>query len=131
LQADAAANNEAVEVEQVAGWCSKPAQKGTENILATREWNVKQTSCHGGDVLGNECPRDKMKALSLDELEARAWGMEQAKREVTKGSDILAKCLLLFDGFPLVLRTNHKDLTPERENKNGKSWQHGKPWSSM
>jgi hypothetical protein len=36
---------------------------------------------------------------------------------VTKGCDIVAKALLLFDGFLSLLRTNHKDPTPKHIGK--------------
>jgi hypothetical protein len=54
---------------------------------------------------------NKMKVFllaELDENEASA----RAKREVSKRCDIIAKCLLLFDGFLSILRTEHKDLAP-------------------
>jgi hypothetical protein len=46
----------------------------------------------------------------LERLEADG-GSERAKREVKKRCDIVAKALLLFDGFLSLLRTAHKDLT--------------------
>jgi hypothetical protein len=41
---------------------------------------------------------DQMKVFLLEKLEEDG-GSEQAKQEVTKRCDIIAKCLLLFDGF--------------------------------
>jgi hypothetical protein len=59
---------------------------------------------------------DQMKAFLLEQLEEDG-GSEQAKREVTKRCDIVAKALLLFDGFLSLLRTDHKDLTPQHITK--------------
>ena len=52
----------------------------------------------------------QIKAFLLERLEADG-GSEQAKRKVKKQCDIIAKALLLFDGFLSLLRTAHKDLT--------------------
>jgi hypothetical protein len=48
----------------------------------------------------------------LDQLEEDG-GSEQAKTEVRKRCDIVATALLLFDGFLSLVRTKHKDLTPQ------------------
>jgi hypothetical protein len=40
-------------------------------------------------------------------------GLERAQREVAKRCNIVAKALLLFDGSNSLLRTDHKDLTPQ------------------
>jgi hypothetical protein len=57
-----------------------------------------------------------MKGFLLDQLEEDG-GSQRAKREMTKRCDIVAKALLLFDGFLSILRTGHKDLTPEHIGK--------------
>jgi hypothetical protein len=55
---------------------------------------------------------NKMKVFLLAELDKNE-ASARAKREVSKRCDIIAKCLLLFDGFLSILRTEHKDdLTP-------------------
>jgi hypothetical protein len=59
-----------------------------------------------------------VKAFLLDELEENG-GSERAKREVTKRRHVVAKCLLLFDGFLSVLRTEHQD-----DQKQGQKTQH-------
>ena len=46
----------------------------------------------------------------MDQLEEDRW---RAKRGVKKQCDIVAKALLLFDGFLSLLRTDHKDLSPQ------------------
>jgi hypothetical protein len=86
-----------------------------------KHWNIKRPSWHGGDnILGNKCRKlmawttlnfEKIKAFLLEQLEVNG-GSERAKREVTKRCDIVTKALLLFDIFPSLLRTDHKDLTP-------------------
>jgi hypothetical protein len=56
---------------------------------------------------------EQMKAFLLEQLEEDG-GSERGKREVTKWCGIVAKALLLFDsGFLSILRTDHKDLTPQ------------------
>jgi hypothetical protein len=115
-----AAKVEVVEVEKETGKYSKPIRKGIEDILK-REWNIKRPTWHGGDILGNECRKlmawsrlifAQMKAFLLEKLEEDG-GSERAKREVTKRCDIVAKALLLFDGFLSILRTDHQNLTPQ------------------
>ena len=54
---------------------------------------------------------DELKAFLLQRLEEDGASARR-KREVRKRCDIVAKCLLLFDGFLSILRTEHKDLTP-------------------
>ncbi len=54
---------------------------------------------------------DQIKAFLLEQL-GEDGGSERAKREVKKRCDIVAKALLLFDGFLSLLRTDHNDLTP-------------------
>jgi hypothetical protein len=107
-------------VEKEVGCCSKPIRKGLESISA-KEWNIKRPSWHGGDVLGDECRKlmawarfvhNQMKAFPLEKM-VEDGASERAKKEVTKRCDIVAKCLLLFDGFLSVLRTEHEDLNPE------------------
>jgi hypothetical protein len=53
---------------------------------------------------------EQMKAFLLEQLEEDG-GSERAKREVMKWCVIVAKALLLFDGFISLIRTDHKDLT--------------------
>jgi hypothetical protein len=112
------------EVEKVVGKYSKPIWKGIESILA-KDWNIKQPSWHGGDILGNECRKlmswarlilDQIKAFLLKKLKEDG-ASQQAKREMTKHCDIVAKALLLFDGFLSLLRTPHQDLTPAHIEK--------------
>ena len=55
---------------------------------------------------------NQIKAFLLEQLEEDG-GSERAKREVEKRCDLVAKALLLFDGFLSILRTDHKDLTPQ------------------
>jgi hypothetical protein len=114
-----AAKVEVTEVEKVVGKYRKPIRKGIETILA-KEWNIKRPSWHGGDILGNECRKlmswarlifDQIKEFLLEKLEEDG-GSQRTKREVTKRCDIVAKALLLFDGFLSILRTPHQDLTP-------------------
>jgi hypothetical protein len=71
---------------------------------------------------------DQMKVFSLAKNE-EGGGLEQQKSEVTKRRDIVAKCLLSFDGFLSVSMTDHQDLDPElaknaqeRERKAVASW---------
>jgi hypothetical protein len=59
---------------------------------------------------------EQIKAFLLDQLEEDG-GSEQAKTEVRKPCDIVAKALLLFDGFLSFLRTDQKDLTPQHITK--------------
>jgi DNA topoisomerase IA len=59
---------------------------------------------------------EQMKAFLLEQLE-QDGGSERMKREVTKQCDIIAKALLLFHGFLSLLRTDHKDLTPQHISK--------------
>jgi hypothetical protein len=105
------------------GKYSKPIRQGLEQMLA-KDWNIKRPTWHGGDILvGIECQKvnglgkaifDQLKAFLLENLEEDG-GSERAKRGVTKRCDIVvvAKALLLFDGFLSLLRTDHKDLTPD------------------
>ena len=115
---------EVTRVENETGKYSKPIRQGLERILA-RDWNIKRPSWHGGDILGNECRKlmawarliyDQIKAFLLEQLEEDR-GSERAKREVKKRCDIVAKALLLFDGFLSLLRTDHKDLTLQHITK--------------
>jgi hypothetical protein len=55
---------------------------------------------------------NQMKEFLLEKLEEDG-ASDRAKREVSKRCDIIAKCLLWFDGFLSILWTEHKDLTPE------------------
>jgi hypothetical protein len=55
---------------------------------------------------------EQIKAFLLDQLEEDGRS-EQAKIEVRKRCDIVAKALLLFDALLSLLRTDHKDLTPQ------------------
>jgi hypothetical protein len=107
-----------IEVENKTGKYSKPIRKGIESLA--KYWNIKWSSWHGGDIPGNECRKlmvwvrlifEQMKAFLLEQLEEDG-GSEPAKREVTKQCYIVAKALLLFNGFLSLLRTDHKDLTP-------------------
>jgi hypothetical protein len=118
-QANTAAKLAVVEVEKTEGRYPKPIRKGLEHILA-KEWNIKRPSWHGGDILGNECRKlmssarliyDELKEFLLQRLEEDGASARR-KREVRKRCDLIAKCLLLFDGFLSILRTEHKDLTP-------------------
>ncbi len=118
-QRNTAAKVEVTRVERETGKYSKPFWRGLECILA-RDWNIKRPSWHGGDILGNECRKlmawsrpifEQIKAFLLDQLEEDG-GSERAKTEVRKRCDIVAKALLLFDGFLSLLRTDHKDVTP-------------------
>jgi hypothetical protein len=60
---------------------------------------------------------EQIKAFLLDQPEEDGVS-ERAKREVRKRCGIVAKALLLFDGFvSLLVRTDHKDLTPPTHNK--------------
>jgi hypothetical protein len=119
-QANTAAKAEVLVTEKEVGHCSKPVRKGLESILA-KEWNIKRPSWHGDDILGNECRKlmawarlvhNQMKAFPLEKM-VEDGASERAKKEVTKRCDIVAKCLLSFEGFLSVSRTDHKDLTPE------------------
>jgi hypothetical protein len=120
LQANTAAKAEVLVAEKGVGCHSKPVRKGLESILA-KEWNIKQPSWHRGDILGNECRKsmawarlihNQMKAFLLEKM-VEDGASERANKEVTKQCDIVAKCLLLFDGFLSVLGTDHKDLAPK------------------
>jgi hypothetical protein len=115
-QLNTAAKVEVTRVETETGKYSKPIWQGLEHILA-RNWNIKWPSWHGGDILGNECWKlmawsrlifEQIKAFLLDQLEDDG-GYERAKREVRKLCNIVAKALLLFDGFLSLVRTKHKD----------------------
>jgi hypothetical protein len=115
-----AAKVQVAEVEKVVGKYSKPIRKGIEHILAS-DWNIKRPSWHGGDILGNECRKlmawarlifDQIKGFLLAKLEEDG-GTQRRKREVVKRCDIVAKALLLFDGFLSILRTPHQNLTPQ------------------
>ena len=119
-QSNTAAKLEVTQVEKEAGRYSKPIRKGIETILA-KDWNIKRPSWHGGDILGNECRKlmacarlifDQVKQFLLEQLEEDG-GSDRVKREVTKRCDIVAKALLLFDGLLSLLRTDHKDVTPQ------------------
>jgi hypothetical protein len=119
-QANTAAKAEVLVAEKEVGCCSKPDRKGLDSILA-KEWNIERPSWHGGDILGNECRKlmawtrlicNQMKTFPLEKM-MEDGASERAEKEVTKRCDIVAKCLLLFDGFLSILRTDHKDLTPE------------------
>jgi hypothetical protein len=123
-QSNTAAKLAVALVEKELGRYSKPVRQELERILA-RDWNIKRPTWHGGDILGNECRKlmawarlifDQIKAFLLEKLEEDG-GSERAKREVTKRCDIVAKALLLFDGFLSLLRTEHKDLTPQHIEK--------------
>jgi hypothetical protein len=114
LKANAAARAEVLAVEKEAGHCRKPIRKGVEAILA-KEWNIERPSWHG-----DECRKsmafarlvcNEMKVFLLAEPDQNE-GSLLAKREASKRRDIIAKCLLLFDGFLSVSRPEHKDLTP-------------------
>jgi hypothetical protein len=61
---------------------------------------------------------EQIKAFLLEQLEEDG-GSERAKREVTKRCNIVvAKALLLFDGFlSLLKRTDNKDLPPQQVMK--------------
>jgi hypothetical protein len=59
-----------------------------------------------------------MKAFLLEKLKENG-GSERAKREATKQCEVVAKCLLSFDEFLSILRTEHQDLTPELVAKAG------------
>jgi hypothetical protein len=118
-QLNTAAKVEVTRVETETGKYSKPIWQGLEHILA-RDWNIKQPSWHGGDILWNKCRKlmvwsrlifEQIKAFLLDQLEEDG-GSERAKREVQKQCEIVAKVLLLFDGFLSLVRTEHGDLTP-------------------
>jgi hypothetical protein len=113
---------------------SRGRQGSTVNLFG-KEWKEfwpeigtlsKWPSWHGGDILGNECRKlmacwymliyEQIEAFLLNQLEEDG-GSERAKREVKKRCDIVAKALLLFDGFLSLLRTDHKDLTPQHITK--------------
>jgi hypothetical protein len=53
--------------------------------------------------------------ILIDGASQRGYrGSKQAKREVMKQYDIIAKAILLFEGFLSLLRTDHKYLvTPQ------------------
>ena len=53
-QRNTAAKVEVTRVERETGKYSKPFWQGLECILA-RNWNIKQPSWHGGDILSNKC----------------------------------------------------------------------------
>jgi hypothetical protein len=115
---------EVTEVEMNTGKYSKPIWKGIETVLA-KDWNIKRPSWHGGDILGNKCRKlmawarlifNQIKAFLLEQLDEDG-GSEGAKAEVRKGCDLIAKALLSFDRFLSLLRTDHKDLTPEHIRK--------------
>jgi hypothetical protein len=119
-QRNTAAKVEVAKVKKELGKYSKPIRQGLERILA-RDWNIKRPSWHGGDLLGNECQKlmawsrlifEQIKAFLLDQLEEDG-GSERAKTEVQKRCNIVATALLLFDGFLSLVRTEHKDLTPQ------------------
>jgi hypothetical protein len=59
---------------------------------------------------------NRIKAFLLEQL-GEDGGLEQAKAEMRKRCDLIAKGLLLFDGFLSLLRTDHKDLIPEHITK--------------
>jgi hypothetical protein len=59
---------------------------------------------------------NQIKAFLLEQLNEDG-GSERAKAEVRKRCDLIAKALLLFDGCLSLLRTDHKDLTPEHITK--------------
>jgi hypothetical protein len=112
-----------------------------ERILP-KDWNIKRPTWHGGDILGNECRKlmaltrlifDQIKAYLVEQL-VEDGGSERAKREVRKRCDIVAKALLLFDGFLSLLRTDRNDLTMlkslrRHKNMQEKAWQYGGYWS--
>jgi hypothetical protein len=52
---------------------------------------------------------EQIKAFLLDQLKEDG-GSERAKLEVKKWCNIVAKALLLFDGFLPLVRTDRKDL---------------------
>jgi hypothetical protein len=123
-QSNTAAKLEVTLVEKATGRYSKPVRKGIETILS-KEWNIKRPTWHGGDILGNECRKlmawarlifEQLKEYLVEQLEEDG-GSERAKTEVRKRCDIVAKALLLFDGFLSILRTDHKDLTPQHITK--------------
>jgi hypothetical protein len=123
-QRNTAAKVEVAQAEKELGKYSKPIRQGLERILA-RDWIIKRPSWHGGDILGNECGKlmawsrlifEQIKAFLLDQLEEDG-GPERAKTEVRKRCDIVATALLLFDGFLSLVRTEHKDLTPQHITK--------------
>ncbi len=58
----------------------------------------------------------QIKVFLLDQLEEDG-GSERAKTEVHKRCYIVSKALLLFDGFLSLVRTEHKDLTPQHMTK--------------
>jgi hypothetical protein len=132
---------EVAQVEKETGKYSKPVWKGIERILA-KDWNIKRPTWHGGDILGNICRKlmplarlifYQIKAYLVEQL-VEDGGSERAKREVQKRCDIVAKALLLFDGFLSLLRTDHKDLTAQviakvHKNTQQKAWQYGGYWS--
>jgi hypothetical protein len=136
-QNNMAAKVEVTRVEKETGKeCSKPIWQGLERIIS-KDWNIKRPSWHGGDILGNKCRKlmawarlifEHIKAFLLEQLEEDG-GLERAKREVTKRCGIVAKALLLFDGFLPLLSTDHKDITsqPSRRLKNMQQtpWQYG------
>ena len=59
---------------------------------------------------------DQITGLLLERLEENG-GSEQAKIEVKKRCDIIAKALLLFGGLPYLLRTSHNYLIARKIQK--------------
>jgi hypothetical protein len=60
---------------------------------------------------------EQIKAFLFDQLEEDG-GSKRAKMEVQSSATLLLKpYLLLFDGFLSLLRTDHKDLTPQHITK--------------
>jgi hypothetical protein len=106
-QANTAAKAEVIVVEKEVGCCSKPVRKGLESIPA-KEWNIKQPSWHGGDILGDECRKlmawarlvcNQMKAFLLEKM-VEDGASEPAKKEVTKRCDFVRKMLAVIRQLP-------------------------------
>jgi hypothetical protein len=53
---NSAATAEVGQVEKDLGRCNKPVRRGIKSILS-KDWNIKRPSWHGGDILGNKCPK--------------------------------------------------------------------------